>query len=286
MLILRRTRNTSGQCYSNRTNKGIQLSEAASGTAKAPGSIQVIERMMLLLDALAVSPEAASLKHLASATGLHPSTAHRILAAMAAGGFVERQDSGSYRLGIRLLELGAIVKSRISLREVALPFMQELHEKIGEAINLGARHDDEIVYLERTSSGTSLVRVVYLVGGRAPLHLTSLGKLFLAADGAQQVRDYAKRTGLPGKTPHSLTTIAALEKELDKVRRHGIAYDDEEAELGLKCVAAPIRDHDGNVVAALSVSAPADRHDASWVLQLRQTADAVSRALGSTGPKK
>ncbi|WP_428828373.1 IclR family transcriptional regulator [Azonexus sp. IMCC34842] len=264
----------------------MQLSEAASGPVKNPGSIQVIERMISLLDALADSPEPASLKQLAAATELHPSTAHRILAAMSNARFVERQDAGTYQLGIRLLELGAIVKSRINLREVAQPFMQELHEKIGEAINLGSRHDDEIVYLERTSSGRSLVRVVYLVGGRAPLHLTSLGKLFLAADGAQKVRDYAKRTGLPGKTPHSLTTLTALEKELDKVRRHGVAYDDEEAELGLKCVAAPIHDDEGNVVAALSVSAPADRHDPNWADQVRQAADAVSHALGYTRPKK
>jgi DNA-binding IclR family transcriptional regulator len=130
------------------------------------------------------------------------------------------------------------------------------------------------------------VRVVYLVGGRAPLHLTSLGKLFLAADSPQQVRDYARRTGLPGKTPHSLTTLAALERELDKVRRHGIAYDDEEAEIGLKCVAAPIHDEEGHVVAALSVSAPADRHGAEWGAQVRKTAEAVSRALGYTGTRK
>jgi DNA-binding IclR family transcriptional regulator len=262
------------------------LSDAAGAFARTPGSIQVIERMMTLLDALAVSPEPASLKQLAAATDLHPSTAHRILAAMTAARFVERQDAGTYRLGIRLLELGNLVKSRISLREVALPFMQELHETIGEAINLGARHDDEIVYIERTSSGRALVRVVYLVGGRAPLHLTSLGKLFLAADTPQQLRDYARRTGLPGKTPHSLTTLAALEKELDKVRRHGIAYDDEEAEAGLKCVAAPIHDDEGRVVAALSVSAPADRHDSAWAEQVRRTADAVSHALGYTRTKK
>jgi DNA-binding IclR family transcriptional regulator len=262
------------------------LSDAAGAFARTPGSIQVIERMMTLLDALAVSPEPASLKQLAAATDLHPSTAHRILAAMTAARFVERQDAGTYRLGIRLLELGNLVKSRISLREVALPFMQELHETIGEAINLGARHDDEIVYIERTSSGRALVRVVYLVGGRAPLHLTSLGKLFLAADTPQQLRDYARRTGLPGKTPHSLTTLAALERELDKVRRHGIAYDDEEAEAGLKCVAAPIHDDEGRVVAALSVSAPADRHDPAWAEQVRRTADAVSHALGYTRTKK
>ena len=262
------------------------MSEVASGSSKTPGSIQVIERMMSLLDALAASPDPASLKQLAAATELHPSTAHRILAAMTAARFVERQDAGTYRLGIRLLELGSIVKSRISLREVALPFMEELHERVGEAINLGVRHDDEIVYLERTSSGRALVRVVYLVGGRAPLHLTSLGKLFLAADGPQKVRDYAKRTGLPGKTPKSLTSLQSLEKELDKVRRHGIAYDDEEAELGLKCVAAPIHDEDGAVVAALSVSAPADRHDPQWATLVRQTADAVSGALGYTGKQK
>lgn len=266
------------------------MSKAASGpeigAAKTPGSIQVIERMMSLLDALAAAPESASLKQLSASTDLHPSTAHRILAAMTNARFVERQDAGSYRLGIRLLELGSLVKSRINLREVALPFMQELHEKIGEAINLGSRHDDDIVYLERTSSGRALVRVVYLVGGRAPLHLTSLGKLFLAAESAQKVRDYAKRTGLPGKTPHSLTTLATLEKELDKVRRHDVAYDDEEAELGLKCVAAPIRDDEGQIVAALSVSAPADRHDPDWARQVKETADAVSRTLGYISPKK
>ncbi len=262
------------------------MSEVASGSAKTPGSIQVIERMMTLLDALAASPEPASLKQLASATKLHPSTAHRILAAMTAARFVERQESGTYGLGIRLLELGNLVKSRINLRQVALPFMQELHESIGEAINLGARHDDDIVYIERTSSGRSLVRVVYLVGGRAPLHLTSLGKLFLAAEPPQQVRDYARRTGLPGKTPRSLTTLAALEKELDKVRRHGIAYDDEEAEVGLKCVAAPIHDDEGRIVAALSVSAPADRHDPQWAALVRQAADGASHALGYNRQKK
>jgi DNA-binding IclR family transcriptional regulator len=248
--------------------------------AKSPNSIQVIERMMSLLDALAAAPEPASLKHLAQATDLHPSTAHRILGAMTSARFVERQEAGTYGLGIRLLELGNLVKSRINLREVALPFMQRLHETIGEAVNLGIRHDDEIIYIERTSSGRSLVRVVYLVGGRAPLHLTSVGKLFLAADGPQKIKEYAKRTGLPGKTPHSLNTLSNLEKELDKIRRHDIAYDNEEAELGLKCVAAPIRDDEAHLVAGLSVSAPADRHDPDWVTLVKRTADDISHALG------
>ncbi len=255
--------------------------------SEAPkNSIQVIERMMALLDVLAESPDPVSLKTLAQRTGLHPSTAHRILASLTSSRFVQRPDAGSYQLGIRLLELGNLVKSRIHLRQLALPFMQQLHERIGESVNLGIRHEDEIIYIERTSAGRSLVRVVYLVGGRAPLHLTSVGKLFLAEDPPEAVRDYARRTGLPGKTAHSLVTLAALEKDLERIRRHQVGFDAEEAEVGLKCVAAPIRDDEGKLVAGLSVSAPTERHQEGWPALVRETADAISQALGyRPGPR-
>jgi DNA-binding IclR family transcriptional regulator len=249
------------------------------------GSIQVIDRMMSLLEVLARASGAVPLKTLAAATGLHPSTAHRILASMTENRFVERQDGGSYRLGIRLLELGNLVKTRINLREVALPYMQALHEDIGEAINLAVRRDDDLVYIERTSSGRSLVRVVYLVGDRAPLHLTSVGKLFLADGDAESLRQYARRTGLPGKTPHSLTSLPALERDLERVRRHQLAYDNEEAEVGLKCVAAPIRDDEGQLVAGLSVSAPTERHQGEWTRKVAHAAAEISRALGYSGKR-
>ena len=251
---------------------------------EAKGSIQVIERMMSLLDVLANTPGPATLKMLSQATGLHPSTAHRILAMMTHSRLVARHDASTYALGIRLLELGNIVKSRINIREVAQPFMQQLHDTIDESINLAIRDRDEIIYIERTASGCSRVRVVYLVGDRAPLHLTSLGKLFLAAENVAEVRAYANRTGLPGKTPHSLTSLAALEKELDKIRRHDLAYDNEEAEIGLRCLAAPIRDDQGTIVAGLSISAPTDRHDPDWVAKIKAAAEAISSALGYRPP--
>ncbi len=243
-------------------------------------SIQVFDRMMSLLDALSATAEPASLKVLAQTTGLHPSTSHRILAALAASGMVARHDNGTYALGIRLLELGNLVKSRISIRDVALPFMQRLHEQIGESVNLGIRHEDEIVYVERTSSGRSLVRVVYLVGGRAPLHLTSVGKLFLAEEGPEGATHYAQRTGLPGKTEYSLVTVAALEQELALIRQDQMSADNEEAEMGLRCVAAPIRDDEGKLVAGLSVSAPTERHKPEWRELIRSTAKDISSALG------
>ncbi len=246
--------------------------------AKSP--IQVIERMMNLLDVLSGHHDAVSLKQLALETGLHPSTAHRILAAMAFAGFVERADPGTYRLGIRLLELGNVVKSRISIRGAAMPLMQALHEKIGESVNLGVRQGDEIVYVERTSSGKSSVRVVHLVGARAPLHVTAVGKLYLAEGSKEHLRDYARRTGLPGATAASSTSLAALEKEMDRVRRHGVAYDNEEIEQGLRCVAAPVRDDTGEMVAGLSVSAPAERYNPEWATLIKQTADSISAAIG------
>ena len=248
-------------------------------------SIQVFDRMMSLLDALAATVDPASLKLLGQMTGLHPSTAHRILAALSASGMVARDENGNYALGIRLLELGNLVKSRINIREIALPFMQKLHEELGESVNLGIRHEDEIVYVERTSSGRSLVRVVYLVGGRAPLHLTSVGKLFLAEDGAEAIAEYAKRTGLPGKTPHSLITLSALELEIKRIQQNQMSMDNEEAELGLRCVAAPIRDDAGLLVAGLSVSAPSDRHKPEWQGLIAETALSISKALGFR-PKK
>ncbi len=253
-------------------------------TTKTPpetkNPIQVVERMMKLLDVLAHHPDPAPLKQVAAESGLHPSTAHRILGAMAQSGFVERGDGGTYRLGIRLLELGSLVKSRISLRETAMPFMLKLHAETGESVNLGIRDRDEIVYVDRTSSGRSAVRVVHIVGARAPLHTTASGKLFLVEDGIEKVRDYAKRTGLPGSTPASITDPVALEKELDKVRRHEVAFDLDEVENGVRCIAAGIRDDSGELIAGLSLSTPSDRFNPDWAPLVRSTAAEISRTLG------
>lgn len=239
---------------------------------------------MKLLDVLSQHPDPVPLKQIALETGLHPSTAHRILGSMAQAGFVERSDAGVYRLGIRLLELGSLVKSRISLRETAMIAMLQLHATTGESVNLGIRDQDEIVYVERTSSGRSAVRVVHIVGARAPLHTTATGKLFLAQDGQAKVRDYAHRTGLPASTPASITTLPALEKELDRVRRHGVAYDMDEVETGVRCIAAGIHDDSGELVAGLSLSTPAERFNQDWAPVVRSTADEISRALGYLPP--
>jgi DNA-binding IclR family transcriptional regulator len=243
-------------------------------------SIQVIERMMALLDALARYPDPVSLKELSSATGLHPSTAHRILNDMVAKRFVDRVEPGTYRLGMRLLELGNIVKSRLDVREAALDFMRALHNKTQQAINLSVRQGDEIVYIDRAFSERSGMQVVRAVGGHAPLHLTSTGKLFLSIEDGKAVKAYAARTGLAGHNKNSITDLARLEQELGQVRARGYARDNEELELGVRCMAAGIRDDSGKLIAGLSISAPADRLQEEWLDDLVRTAREISGMLG------
>ena len=246
-------------------------------------TIQVLERSFALLDVLAQQPEPMALKDISERTGLHPSTAHRILNDLAAGRFVERPQAGLYRLGMRLLELGNLVKARLSVREAALAPMRDLHRLTHQAVNLSVRQGDEIVYVERAYSERSGMQVVRAVGGRAPLHLTSVGKLFLADDDKDRVRAYAARTGLAGHTRNSITQVQALEKELDSVRARGIAQDNEELEIGVRCVAAGVHDDTGRLVAGLSISAPADRLEPGWSERVRETAETISRALGYQG---
>jgi DNA-binding IclR family transcriptional regulator len=124
------------------------------------------------------------------------------------------------------------------------------------------------------------MQVVRAVGGRAPLHLTSVGKLFLAQDDPPRVRSYATRTGLAGQTRNSITELPALERELSRVRQLGVARDDEELELGVRCMAAGIYDDQDKLVAGLSISAPSDRIEDAWVERLKLVAAQISAALG------
>jgi DNA-binding IclR family transcriptional regulator len=247
-------------------------------------TVQVIERMFTLIDVLASREEAISLKDISEKAGLHPSTAHRILNDLATGRFVDRTQPGSYRLGMRLLELGNLVKGRLNVRDAALGPMRELHKLTQQPVSLSVRQGDEIVYVERAFSERSGMQVVRAIGGRAPLHLTSVGKLFLAADDPQRIRAYAERTALPGHTKNSITQLEALERELAKVRQYGQATDNEELELGVRCMAAGVYDDQNKLVAGLSISAPSGRMDDAWMPRLKETARQISETLGHRVP--
>jgi DNA-binding IclR family transcriptional regulator len=243
-------------------------------------SIQVLDRAMSLVSLLARMPGPVTLSRLATDAGLHTASAHRILGSLIAHGLVEKTGAGEYDLGVRWLEMGNRLRARLNIRQVAMPHMQALATATGETVNLIVRRGDEVVYVERISGGQTMIQIVQVVGAHAPLHVTAVGKIFLADDNASGVLGYVQRTGLPAFTSNTLDTAAALTAELDIIRRAGLALDREEAELGVACIGAPIYDADGKLVAGLSISAPTDRHKPGWPAMLKEAAARIGAALG------
>ena len=242
-------------------------------------SIQVIDRMSSLLDTVSRYPEPISLKVLAAETGLHSSTAFRILDSMLANGFVERDPTGKYQLGRKLLRLGSRVRAQSDVRQIALPVMARLRDQLGESINLTIREGDEVVYIEKATPNR-MMHVQQLVGSRAPLHVTAVGKLMLALSGEEECRAYAARTNLPAYTRNTINDLPRLLQEADRIRDQGYALDDEEAEIGVGCIGTLIFDGSDNIVAGLSVSAPIDRRKLEWVDDIMQGAREISEQLG------
>ncbi|MBW8327871.1 MAG: IclR family transcriptional regulator [Thiobacillus sp.] len=243
-------------------------------------SIQVLDRAMALVGVLSRAPGPVSLTRLANEADLHTASAHRILGSLIAHGLVEKTGAGEYDLGVRWLEVGNRLRSRLNIRQVAMPFMQQLAELTGETVNLIVRRGDEAVYVERVTGGQTMIQVVQVVGAHAPLHVTAVGKIFLAEDSASGVMGYAERTGLPAYTSNTLTTLERLSTELETIRSEQLAHDRQEAELGVACIGAPVRDAEGKLVAGLSISAPAGRHKPGWAEALKKPAAQTGATLG------
>ena len=249
---------------------------------KSPSSIQVIDRMARLLDAIVTNESQCTLKILAADAGLHPSTAFRILDALSSVGFVERDTGGQYVLGKELRRLGSKVRQGIDVRQEARDLMESLRDQVGETVNLTVREGDEVIYIERVTPNR-MMRVEQVIGSRAPLHVTAVGKLMLGELGEAFVDAYVKRSGLKRYTQHTHATRKALMEDVRQATQHGYALDNQEAELGVGCIGALIRDANGVVVAGLSISAPIERRKEEWVVLLQETSRKISERLGYSG---
>lgn len=248
--------------------------------SKTPNSsIQVIDRSVLLLDALSEYEHPVSLKFLSADTGLHPSTAFRILASLIIHRLVEKTEHGDYRLGTRLLNWGDRVRSRMDLRAEARLDMDWLRDEVGETVNLTVRDGDEVLYVER-AIGRQAIRVEQVIGSRAPLHVTAVGKLMLGELGKQACEQYVQRTGLPVFTANTLNSLEKLQTEIHQAMQQQFALDNEEAELGVGCIGALIRNSDGSVAGGLSISAPIERRSEQWADLLLQAAQRISARMG------
>jgi DNA-binding IclR family transcriptional regulator len=249
-----------------------QRSEAVGAVAKA---LRILCQFDAETPALSVSEVSRRLQ-------IPKSTAHNLLRTLEAFDFLHQEPGDRlYRLGPRLFELSRLFSHHTPLMAAARPHLQRLAEQTRETVKLGVLSEDEVLILAAIESPYQL-HTRGDEGKRAPLHCTGLGKAILAALPPERVREIAARRGLPRYTPRTITSLDRLEQELALIRSRGYALDWEENEAGVVCVAAPVPDPHGGLVASISVSAPISRMTRERVSRLARQVLAAARATAAT----
>lgn len=252
-----------------------------------PAGPRTVDRILALLDCFTPARHHLALRELSQITGLHRSTVHRLASRLCSAGYLEHdRETASYRLGLRLFELGAIVLADMELVSQARPHLEALRDLTGETTHLGVLDRGEVVYVEKFE-GKHLLNLTSPVGSRRPPHCTSLGKVLLAFLDERQVGQIAEQTGLPRFTEHTIADADTLVRELRQVRLLGYAVDNEETDIGLRCVGVPIRDFTGRVVASVGISGSTSRLLPTGLPRLvgllTEHAERISAALGWGG---
>ncbi|MDR1393649.1 MAG: IclR family transcriptional regulator [Bifidobacteriaceae bacterium] len=267
-------------------NANTPFDDSAAGRERY--RVQVADRLLAVLDLFLEPPHVYSLGQAARLVSLPRATCFRLLATLEANGYVIRDGTG-YRLDFKCLLLGNVVRASLDLQQAARPVMTELRDLTGESAQLAVLRDWQTVYLEHVLSHRSVAYITARAGSILPAYCTGLGKALLAFQPTDAVKAWAERTTLERVTASTITTVPALLAELEAIRQRGFATDLEEREIGVSCVAAPIRDGDNSVIAAVSVAGPTERMPAD--LAASDTAQAVlgaarsiSRRLGWIGP--
>lgn len=245
-------------------------------------SVNVVDRIFLILEYLSLEHEPKGPTDIASAIGLNKSTVYRLLSAMCERGYTEKEDNGTYRIGVKLVEISSNHINNLELHTEARPSLNALHDELGLAVYLGKLDHDEVVYLDKMDISRSL-RIYNQIGMRVPAHCSSLGKCMLANISGDDLNFILHGVELDRYTENTITSKSALKEHLREVRRQGWAMDNEEYIIGHRCIGAPIFDYRGEVIAAVSASGPKtlveENRFEAIIEKVTQTAAEISRRL-------
>jgi len=221
--------------------------------------IKVLDKSLFILETLLQHSSSMSIMEISKKLKIYPSTIHRVLNTLKYRGYVEQNPvNQKYRLGLKLVELGMARYHQIDLVKEAHPFLKELVNQCNETVHLGILDQEEVLYIAKEDCPRT-IRMVSQVGRRASLHSTALGKILLAYLPEEERRKILEQKGLPRFTENTITDKEELEKELNRIKKQGFALDDEENEKDVYCIAAPIKNYQGKVIAAISISSPVYR---------------------------
>ncbi|MCL2578978.1 MAG: IclR family transcriptional regulator [Oscillospiraceae bacterium] len=248
-------------------------------------SNQSSDKLLSLIELLSEQPEPIRLQDISRLSGLNPSTALRFINALSRRGYLAQDaDTGRYYLTFKICGLAQSISSHMSVRKIALPFLRELSNVFSESCNLAVESNMSVLYVEVASSQNRTLVSTQRIGNAAALHCTGVGKLFLSQYPSDKLTGLLGQRPLEAFTEHTITDPQALGRELAHVRAVGFAYDNEECEDGTRCIAAPVRDFTGKIVAGISVSGPAvrmsDEHIAEHLPSLLDCTKQISLRLG------
>jgi len=245
--------------------------------------VKSVDRAIRILELLSENNK-MGITEISKKLNLPKTTTFDIVSTLHERGILEKdEENNRYFLGLKLFELGDAARANFELRKIAVPYLKELNSKLDETVHLTVRDDDEVLYIECFES-TKRLRTYSVIGVRAPLYCTAVGKALLAFLPDEEIKKIVRKKGFIRFTPNTITDEKRLFDEIKKIRELGYSIDDVEHEEGVRCVGAPIRDHTGRVVASISVSGPTQRVTKSKVPQLAKivmaTAEEISSRLG------
>lgn len=250
-------------------------------TSTANYQVRALERALDILDAFGLDHAALTLTELSGRANLAKSTATRLLAVLEERGWLERSpDTDRYRIGVRAFELGQVYIQTLALEAEAQPFLQRLAQACNQTANLGVLDRGEVVHIAVVAPARP-IRFDAYAGQREEAHCTGLGKVLLAELPDDDLAAIVARHGLTPRTPRTLTTLDALRDHLATVRAQGYGLDDEESHLGLRCLALPIRDARGRVVASVSVSGLVDEFTPEALGRYREAASQAAAGISA-----
>jgi IclR family KDG regulon transcriptional repressor len=248
--------------------------------------VQALERAFDILELLSKEQHGLALTEIGNRLELHKSTVYRLLYVLKQRGYIEKTPQGHYRLGLEFIELSSLFLNNLELKTEAQPVLRELSGRTGNTVFLATLLEDQVVYIDKMETFNSL-RKYSIIGRRAPLYCTALGKAMLTGKSDAEIRELFGGRNLAAFTPGTLTDVERIVQEVSRTRERGWSIDDQEYEQGLRCIGAPISDYRSQVIAAVStsgfVSMIPEHKIEELAAYLKKAALDISRRMGYRG---
>lgn len=246
-------------------------------------TLQTVDRAMALLEMLAIQP--MSISELEVKTGLNRTTVTRLVQTLAAREYIEKaEQSNRYRIGLKVVEIGSIRLNQMELKTEAIPFLRELSQKLNQVCHMGQLSHGEVVYIEKIEPIAS-IRMYSAIGKRVPMHTTALGKMLASGLTDDEILSILGKREMRRYTEHTIVEEQVYLEEIARVRTQGFAMDNAENEADIYCIAAPVRDYRGSIIAAISTTNTTDRRqsDADVIDRVKNTGLQISKRMGYGG---